>query len=72
MIYASLLICLMIASTTLRILAIYLGLPEMDSITSFVNWLIMVTVLVKFSAVTLIFITGEIKHERQRKASFSN
>ena len=67
MIYATALICLMIASVTLRILAIYIGLPEIDSIASFSNWLIMVTVLAKFSAVTFVFVIGEIKHERRTK-----
>ena len=61
MIYATILILLMIMSTTLKIISVYLGIPQYSVLVDAMNNLTAVVLIIKSSVVLTTFVIREIK-----------
>jgi hypothetical protein len=72
MIYTTMVVLLMVLSAVAKAIVIYFGWTEIMPMFNYMDDLIVVVLFIKASAVLINFTLGEIRYERQRKASFSN
>ena len=67
MIYVTILIFLMIMSATLKIVSIYLGIPQYSTLVDAMNNLTVVVLIIKSSVILTTFVIGEMRNETKRK-----
>ena len=68
MIYITILIFLMIMSATLKIISMYLGIPQYTTLADAMNNLTAVVLIIKSSVILTTFVIGEMRNESKIKA----